>query len=399
MKLVWKLLRQHISIPQFTGFFFANLLGMLIILLGVQFYNDIQSIYKSEDSLMKPDYMIVNKKVSTIGSIIGNSASFSDKEIKELKRQGFVKQVGVFTPSNYRVQAGFEMEGMAKFSTEMFFESVPDNFVDVKAEQWIYREGDTTIPIMLPKNYLDLYNFGFAQSRSLPKLSAGILGAIKLRIHIAGNGRINQFEGRIVGFSSRLNTILVPEQFMRWANDTYSEAEQKGAQRVIMEVKNPTDDAITSYLQEHNYETDADKLQAGKTNYMLKVIIGIVMSVGLLISILSFYILMLSVYLLVQKNTQKLQNLLLLGYTTTKVSLPYQALTIGLNILVFILAWTLLVIVRHIYLNTLESFFPGMDHPSMTTALGVGTALLIAVSVFNVVTIRSKISGIWRQKG
>ena len=34
MKLVWKLLRQHISVPQFAGFFFANLVGMLIVLLG-----------------------------------------------------------------------------------------------------------------------------------------------------------------------------------------------------------------------------------------------------------------------------------------------------------------------------------------------------------------------------
>lgn len=37
MNLVWKLLRQHISVPQFTGFAFANLFGMLIVLLGYQF--------------------------------------------------------------------------------------------------------------------------------------------------------------------------------------------------------------------------------------------------------------------------------------------------------------------------------------------------------------------------
>lgn len=37
MNLVWKLLRQHISIPQFVGFFFANLFGMLIVLLGFSF--------------------------------------------------------------------------------------------------------------------------------------------------------------------------------------------------------------------------------------------------------------------------------------------------------------------------------------------------------------------------
>ena len=30
MSLVWKLLRQHISLPQLAGFFFANLCGMVI---------------------------------------------------------------------------------------------------------------------------------------------------------------------------------------------------------------------------------------------------------------------------------------------------------------------------------------------------------------------------------
>ena len=35
MTLVWKLLRQHVSIPQFVGFFFANLFGMIVILLGL----------------------------------------------------------------------------------------------------------------------------------------------------------------------------------------------------------------------------------------------------------------------------------------------------------------------------------------------------------------------------
>ncbi len=398
MKLVWKLLRQHISIPQFAGFFFANLIGMLIILLGVQFYNDIQNVYDSEDSLMKSDYIILNKKVGTLGSIIGKSGSFSEDEIDDIEDQDFTKKVGLFTPSNYNVRASFDIEGFSKFSTEMFFESVPDEFVDVKSEQWGYKEGETTIPIVLPKNYLDLYNFGFAQSRSLPKLSAGILGAIKLRIQIAGNGHVENFDGRIAGFSSRLNTILVPQAFMQWANEHFSSGNDKEAQRIILEVDNPADEAINAFIQDHNYETDTDKLQASKTNYVLKVIIGIVMSVGLLISILSFYILMLSVYLLVQKNTTKLQNLLLLGYSPAKVSMPYQLLTVGLNVLVFALAWVLLVVVRQIYLAMLESFFPGMERPSMMMALGVGVALLLIVSIFNVVAVRSKITGIWRQK-
>ena len=218
MALVWKLLRQHISIPQFVGFFFANLVGMLIILLGVQFYTDTQSVYTSEDSFMKEDYLIINKEVNTIGSIVGSSTSFSKSEIEELQQQPFVEKLGAFTASSFDVYAGFDIKGFVRFSTDMFFESVPDEFVDVHAGEWDYTEGDQKIPIILPRNYLDLYNFGYAQSRNMPTLSEGILGSIRLSIVIRSNGFRDNYEGRIVGFSNRLNTILVPQAFMQWAN-------------------------------------------------------------------------------------------------------------------------------------------------------------------------------------
>lgn len=63
MILVWKLLRQHISVPQFIGFVFANLVGMLIVLLGYQFYRDVLPVFTAQDSFMKADYLIVSKKL------------------------------------------------------------------------------------------------------------------------------------------------------------------------------------------------------------------------------------------------------------------------------------------------------------------------------------------------
>ena len=41
MNLVNKLLKRHISFPQFVGYFAANLFGMAIVLLAVQFYFDV----------------------------------------------------------------------------------------------------------------------------------------------------------------------------------------------------------------------------------------------------------------------------------------------------------------------------------------------------------------------
>lgn len=398
MALVWKLLRQHISVPQFAGFFFANLVGMVIILLGIQFYNDTQAIYNGEDSFMKADYLIVNKKIGAMSTITGKDNSFSKSDIEDLKDQKFVEKIGIFTPSAFNVRASFNISGVQNLSTDMFFESVPDEFVDVARDHWSWKKGETNIPIILPKNYLDLYNFGYAQSRNMPKLSEGILGAMKLNITVMGRGKQDSYDGVIAGFSSRLNTILVPESFMKWANDEYADGESKMSTRVIMQVNNPTDERITSYLQDHNMETDQDKLDASKTTFVLRVIVGIVMGVGLVISILSFYILMLSVYLLVQKNSSKLENLLLIGYSPSKVSLPYQALTVGLNVVVLILAFIILFIVRNIYLDMFENFFPDMSVPSMLPSLVVGVILLVVVSILNIIAVRNKVMSIWKRK-
>ena len=75
MSLVWKLLRQHISIAQFAGFFFANLFGMFILLLGLQFYNDVKPLFSQEDGFLKPEYLIVSKRISGV-SILGSGESY-----------------------------------------------------------------------------------------------------------------------------------------------------------------------------------------------------------------------------------------------------------------------------------------------------------------------------------
>ena len=116
------------------------------------------------------------------------------------------------------------------------------------------------------------------------------------------------------------------------------------------------------------------------------------MAVGLLISALSFYILMLSIYLLVQKNAEKLQNLLLVGYSPARVSRPYQLLTIGLNALVLLLAFALLFWIRGIYLERLWQMFPTLSEGSVKTTVLIGFALFVIVSFLNIIAIRRKIN-------
>lgn len=395
MRLVWKLLRSHISLAQLAGFFLANLCGVIIVLLSVQFYHDVLPVFTGGDSFMKKDYVIVSKKVSTLGSFVGKSRTFSEQEIKALEGQSFTKSVGRFTSSQFKVSAGVGMEKVGlKMSTDMFFEAVSDEYVDVKLDKWHFAPTAKTIPIIIPHNYLNLYNFGFAQSRNLPQLSEGVMGMISLDIYISGNGRREAFKGSIVGFSDRLNTILVPESFMSWANSQYAPGKTKEPSRLILEVDNPADDAIARFFKDNGYETENDKLDAGKTTWFLKLVTGIVLTIGLVISLLSFYILMLSIYLLLQKNSIKLQNLLLIGYSHNQVSLPYQFLTLALNLIVLLLSIAIVLGIRGVYLGALQNLFPGLEGGVLWPMLVVGILLFATVSLFNVMAIRRKMNGL-----
>ncbi len=398
MRLVWKLLRQHISVPQFAGFFFANLVGMLIVLLGFQFYHDVLPVFTAKDSFLKADYLILSKRVGTADVFTGHGHEFSGSEIDDLSAQPFVTSVGKFTSTNYRVDASLSVNGIPLMKTDFFFESVPDDFVDVSSSEWEYRPGDKRVPIILPRSYINMYNFGFAQTRSLPKISEGLLGMIDLGILIRGNGQEERFHGKVIGFSNRLNTILVPQSFMDWSNARFAPGEPTKSTRLIVQVGNPADERVTTYLEKKGYEVESDKLAAEKTTYFLRMVVSLVMIVGLVISVLSFYILMLSVYLLVQKNASKLENLLLIGYSPARVAMPYQVLTIALNVAVLFMAWALLSVARGYYMDILTTLFPQMESGGLWPSIVAGLILFLVVSVLNVIVVRRKVMRVWHRK-
>ena len=394
MNLVWKLLRRHISIPQFVGFFFANLFGMLTVLLGIQFYSDIKPVFTAKDSFMKSDYVILSKKIGLGTTLSARSHNFTPDEISKLQRQTFVDTVGTFTSAEYKVEASMGINGQTILNTELPLESIPDDFIDVAHKDWHYTDGSREVPIILPRSYINMYNFGFAQSRSLPQISDGLMGLIDLRLYIKGT----EYKGRVVAFSSRLNSILVPEAFMRWSNATFAPGTEPQPARLLARLTNPADEHVADYMEKNGYEMEDDKLQAEKATHLLRVVLMMVLAVGLTISILSFYILMLSIYLLVQKNSEKLENLLLIGYSPSRVARPYQLLTIGLNALVLVIALLLLLLIRSRYMAMLSSLFPDVPSRGILPAVVAGLALFLLVSILNILAIRKKVISLWNRK-
>lgn len=396
MNLVWKLLRQHISFPQFAGFLLANFSGMLVVLFGYQFYNDVLPVFTRQDTFLKSDYLVVSKRIGVSTTISGSDNTFTEQETEELSHQKFSKKVGRFTSAEYKVYASMGIQGQNILNSEIFLESVPDSFVDVPKSEWIFDKDTREVPVLLPQSYINIYNFGFAESHSLPKIFTGVTGAVDLTFLIhSQDGRDVKYKGRVIGFSNRLNTVLVPQSFVEWSNNSFAPGETSRPNRLLLDVSNPADDALTKFLDRHGYDVDTDKLDAGKTTFFLRMIVFIVMAVGVVITVLAFYILMLSIYLLVQKNSEKLETLLLIGYSPSGVALPYQCLTVLLNLIAFLSAMALLVVLRGRYLQALYQLFPDLSEPSVSPSFILGLAILALVAILNFIVIRRKIARLW----
>lgn len=391
--MVWKLLRKNISIGQIIGYSLASLIGLAIVISAVKFYDDVKSAFRDEDSFISKDYIIISKKVSAVNTLgAGANTTFTPNEIQEIKKQPWVRDVGAFTAADFSVDASLNIEGRG-LSTHLFFEAIPDDFFDVSPQQWNFTEpgnpqsateaqvAQVEIPVIISRDYLTLYNFGYAASRGMPQLNENLIKTVPLTFNLSGNGHHDTFKGRIVGFSSRLNTIAVPQNFIDWANRRYASQQASQPSRLIIEANTPGDPAIRQFMDDNSYEVAGDKADNSKANYFLTVATTIVIAVGAVITVLAFFILMLSIYLLLQKNKSKLRDLMLLGFSPANISKSYYMLIAGINLAVLILAIVVMLCASGYWVKEFTAI--GITSASPVMAIIVGVVISALVTFFN----------------
>ncbi|HEY2726520.1 MAG TPA: hypothetical protein VGI61_05075, partial [Parafilimonas sp.] len=204
-------------------------IAMLLILAAVQIQSNYQQILyskTSQDSIA--DFLVINKTVTDKN--VGE-ATLTNAEINDLKQQPFVEKIGTLTPSRFRVGVQ-SISKQIPFYTDFFFESVPNEFLDVNSPDWQWNENSTYIPMIIPNMFLDMYNFGFSQSQHLPQLSQDLVKSLPVQIDIQTSSGIVNYYGRVVGFSDRISSVLVPQPFMDWANKKFGTGENVQPSRV-----------------------------------------------------------------------------------------------------------------------------------------------------------------------
>ncbi|MBX7095494.1 MAG: hypothetical protein K1X56_12305 [Flavobacteriales bacterium] len=320
--------------------FFASLgaiAGVFILLVSIQFFIDLKEALTKKRDLLGADYLVVQKSVSTLNTLGAGSLGFSSGEISDLMDYPFVEEVGIFESSQFKVFAAISgIPGTKDIFTDAFFEAVPDRFIDISSKNWYWEEGNIEVPVILPSTYLDAFNFGFGPSQGLPPLSEKAFKMLTLKIKIKGSSEIN-YRGKIVGFSDRINTILVPLNFLRYANRNFSVRQQENPSRLILAVTDISHPGIARMMDEKGLDTNRENLRGSRVKTILIVLLSIFLFVGGIIVLLSLLGFIQYSQILISKANYELRVLLLMGYkhsTLAKRYIAYSAITITLVMVV-----------------------------------------------------------------
>ncbi len=377
--MIQKLLRKTLMPIQLAGYSLALFVGATLLLLIVQFYYDVKPIIKQEAAVFDQTTAVINKEVSLFKTLDKSKIYFSDKEIKKLKKQPFIKDLAPFDYAQFEIKAFTNGSGdVPAFYTDLFFESIPDQYLSVDDNAWKWQEKDSLIPIIIPENYLKLYNFGFAESQGLPVFSKNTIKDFTFNIKLIGQGQNETFKGRIVAFSGKINSILVPHNFMKWANKRFANKTAVPINKVLLTFNDPSDERIVSYFNNHNYSINQDKLALGKLTFFFKSALFFVFFIAVVILVLALAFVLMSINLMLQKNKKMLQNLISIGYAAQKFIYFYQMVLAVLSAVTIGIATFVVFKIRHFYLNKLYTMF---DFEDNTNFLLLHALLLFAVVV------------------
>lgn len=286
--------------------------GTLLLLCTVQMYININQLIKDKNPRKNGfDFVSVTKIITNQN--MGSDNRFSNADIDELKQQPFISDVAPLISNQFRAKAS--AGNIIPFSTDLFLESVKDDFIDTLPPSFKWQPGQQDVPIIFSADFLEMYNV-FAPSQGLPQLSASSIGAINIQLECYGAPGIETtFTGHIVALSDRINSVLVPENFLKWANKTFGNTGDVPAARLYIKTVDANNANFLNYLQQKEYRVNKDKTKFGRVKQILQGILTGLGGFAILVILLAMMLFSFYLQLMIARSKDNLQLLLTLGYS------------------------------------------------------------------------------------
>jgi hypothetical protein len=385
-QLLKKLIRNSAGQTKFVLAVIGLSIALILILSAVQLqsnYYELLNGKNNQDSIA--NFLVVNKSLNDQN--VGAS-SLSDTQLYDLKKQPFIESLGSLTASRFKssIQSNSQL---FPFYTDIAFESVPEEFIDVNTKDWHWEEQASYLPIIVPNQFLDFYNFQYSFSQNLPQLTPQVVKMVSFKVTLQGSGQSFVLNGRVVGFSNRISSMLVPQTFMDWANSKFANSSiLQQPSRVVIKTKDAGNPELTNYLKNHGLITDSDKTRFSRYRQVVDFVVNISSVTGLLMFTFALLIFSLFIQLSIASCKEEIELLILIGNSPKNIGRFLMNRFFKPNIFIIIIGLMIISIAQYVLSDILKAKQIILSHYLSWHTILAASILLIVIAIVNYITIQ-----------
>jgi len=303
------------SLILYAGLFIA----FILVLSCLQLYENANRLFGSKSS--DSNYWLTFSKKLTPDNIGRKELlGFNENDVAKITNWSEVKNIYPFSANQFKASANGG--DFIPFYTDLYFESVDLKAIDVPLTEEEFQVKGDEIPIIISREYLNLYNYGFAINQGLPQISEDFAKKIEVNINIIINKENKTYRGKMVGLSDRIHSVLIPKRFLdslNLASKPELASQPKIYNRVLVQVKDSGDEGLVSKMKENGYESNQESLRSAKIKSKLFLVLKVIAVLGIFIFALCLYIIVsfIKIQFLEKQEEVSIKNSL--GYSPKKM--------------------------------------------------------------------------------
>ena len=318
----------------FVGIFFGS--TMTSFFVGIQ-----SRLESSASNAGESSYLIINKDINLLNSILGSRSHFSELEFDKIREAPFFNRVAPFTPAHFSVTGNFQIH--SGLSTNLFLESVPSDMIDGYQGDFFWKEGQSEVPLLISSEFLNLYNFGFSMAMGFPQVNIEALSKVPVGLTISGPKGQKVITAKVIGVSDRIPSILAPIEFIEWGNKTLANEGPVNPSRVITEIKpNANRKELSKWIKVYGWKINTEQIGSDKIRELAGYALWGLEGFGFAFSLLSLFIIISQLKLITLRHTEDWRRLIEMGYKPGVFSKYYMLILSAGSLISFLLSVVLL---------------------------------------------------------
>lgn len=369
-------------------------MGITFLITSIHYLIRVNEFGEGEE-ILGPNTIIVQKQVSNSSLLKIARTDFSKNEIAKIKSEPFILDVKPVVANNFSVSFQTDDDLVPYFRSDVFIQTVDEEFLDVKTDKWEWNVGDTIVPIIMPRDFLVMLNT-FMSAKGIPQISDDLAMGINFKFTLTSmdDSRKEWVNAHIIGFTNEVAAILVPESFMTYGNDNFSDGSEQKITQIMISGKESEFGLVEELLEKRGLESKNSQMVIGRLKSMIGTLFLVVLGISVIAVFVSGLVLIQYLQLLMSRNAYEVRTLLRIGYHPQEIIKRFFLYFVKIFGIVATLGLSMFFLFKFFLDEMFES--GGLYIDTAVTVQSIG-ALFMAYVLFSLASYLTAKKGIFRE--